>query len=124
DFSKPAVRLNQSNGMDAPTRNGIVVPEWKCHQTTRNGRGVQYEHYDNWHRLGEKRVSDPRRRPTRQERAEEATQTRSDGLVLCQPTRVSNRHGGMRQFTSLGPQAAGFGTHGTAHGPAVRQALR
>ena len=33
--------------MDAPTRNGIGVPEWKCHQTTRNGRGVQYEHYDN-----------------------------------------------------------------------------
>src|SRR5262245_46980887 len=27
----------ESTGMDAPTRNGIVVPEWKCHQTTRTG---------------------------------------------------------------------------------------
>ena len=27
------VRINSvSNGMDAPTRNGINVPKWKCHQ--------------------------------------------------------------------------------------------
>jgi len=28
-----------SNGMDAPTRNGIRVPQWKCHQPlNRKGR--------------------------------------------------------------------------------------
>lgn len=34
-FVKPYV----SNGMDAPTRNGIRVPQWKCHQPlNRKGR--------------------------------------------------------------------------------------
>ncbi|MCW5648230.1 MAG: AlpA family phage regulatory protein [Ramlibacter sp.] len=31
--------LTVSNGMDAPTRNGIRVPQWKCHQPlNRKGR--------------------------------------------------------------------------------------
>jgi len=45
------VRIAESNGMDAPTRNGIEVPEWKCHQPLTE-RGVHHEDYDCWHRPG------------------------------------------------------------------------
>jgi hypothetical protein len=32
-----------ANGMDAPTRNGINVPQWKCVSTTRTEGGVHHE---------------------------------------------------------------------------------
>lgn len=37
--SRAPDREGVSNGMDAPTRNGIRVPQWKCHQPlNRKGR--------------------------------------------------------------------------------------
>ncbi len=42
-----------SNGMDAPTRNGINVPKWRPRINNLNlpltERGVHHEDYDNWH---------------------------------------------------------------------------
>ena len=38
--------LPQSNGMDAPTLNGINVPKWMCLATTKTDRSVRHEDYN------------------------------------------------------------------------------
>jgi len=38
--TRQCVQLPESNGMDAPTRNGIDVPKWKCHRSLELKRGV------------------------------------------------------------------------------------
>ena len=35
-----------SNGMDAPTLNGINVPKWMCLATTKTDRSVRHEDYN------------------------------------------------------------------------------
>ena len=63
----PAVSRNvpnptpESNGMDAPTLNGINVPKWKCHRPLDEDRSVHHEYYNRRYRSGEERVSGARR---------------------------------------------------------------
>jgi hypothetical protein len=38
-----------STGMDAPTRTGTDVPEWRCCCNHLNSRSVRHEDYDSWY---------------------------------------------------------------------------
>jgi hypothetical protein len=46
DSAGPDEILPNSNGMDAPTLNGINVPKWMCLATTKTDRSVRHEDYN------------------------------------------------------------------------------
>src|SRR5450759_3764093 len=86
-------------------------------------RSDRHEDYDSWDRSGKEPATGVWRGRTRQGGAQEATEAQSGTFILREPSAVSDRNGSVRQRASLGAQASEAGTHGEAHGAAVREAV-